>query len=79
MYQINNMYTHFFNFNSGNKQGDPLSPILFSLYITDLTIGIHNEHYGVTTGSDNVLCADDIVLLSDSSDKLQQLLNCLHK
>ena len=72
------MYTHF----SSVKQSDPLSPLLFSLYINDLIKDIINEHCGVTAGSDNagiLLYESDIVLLSDSSDKLQQPLNCLHK
>ena len=80
--KINNIHTEFFNVEYGVKQWDPLSPLLFSLFINDLTNNIINKHCGVKAGIDNVgilLYADDIVLLSESPDKLQQLLNCLYK
>ena len=32
---MNDMYTTFFNVDSGVKQDNPLSPLLFSLFIND--------------------------------------------
>ena len=80
--KINYMFTEYLYVNSGVKQGDPLSPLLFNLFINDLARDVNNEHCGVKAGIYNVgilLYADDIVLISHSSEKLQQPLNCLHK
>ena len=49
--------------------------MLFNLFINDFANNINNEQCGVEAGIDNVsilLYADDIVLLSESPDKLQQ-------
>ena len=55
---------------------DPVTPLLFSLFINDLTNNINNEHCNVKVGIGTVgirLYADDIVLLSESPDNVQQL------
>ena len=64
-----------------SKKGDPLLPLLFSLYINDLTKDVNNEHDGVICSNNEciLLYADDIVLLSDSSDKASAILNYLNK
>ena len=78
--KINNIYTDYFE--SDVKHGDPLSPLLYSLFVNGLANNINNYHCGVkakiNTG-DILLNADDIVLLSESPDKLQQSVMCLHK
>lgn len=63
----------------GVKQGCILSPILFSLYMNDLADVLPG---GVNVANTNVkvlLYADDIVILSDSPNGLQEMIDCLHR
>ena len=61
---------------NGVPQGSPLSPLLFSLYISDI-VG-HFKHPGVPIGKANLnhlMYADDIVIFSPDSVALQQSLD----
>ena len=81
--RLNEKYTEWFETSSGVKQGDNLSPTLFNLYINDLAQEIKNLNCGVNFGdNDNLsilLYADDIVLLAETDDDLQRMLNCLYR
>ena len=60
----NNIYTEWFKVPCGVRQGDPLSPTLFSIVIDDLIQTLQSLNVGVDIGSDiiSILCyADDIV------------------
>ena len=60
----------------GLRQGCSLSPILFALYIVDMSRDLHASNLGVLLHKVCVsvlLFADDIVLISDSADGLRQL------
>lgn len=66
----------------GVKQGDPLSPLLFGLYIDRVCCFIRTRvpTAGVIAGgirADCILYADDLVLLAHDRERLQHLLNAL--
>ena len=89
MVKINGMSSEFFNCNIGVRQGENLSPFLFSLYINDLedfllnknVVGIHS----ISNAIENELLvyfkllvlfyADDCVIMAESAEELQNALN----
>jgi hypothetical protein len=79
--RLNGYMTDWFKTSLGVRQGDTLSTTLFSVYVNDLIYEIKSENHGVKYGELNVsiLCyADDIILLSETEDGLQSMLNTLH-
>ena len=69
--------------NLGLKQGCPLSPLLFNLYINDIGTYLNStpEPNLTLQGEliNHFLYADDLVILSESKEGLQEQLNRLHK
>ena len=79
---VNNLKTNYFEVQCGVKQGDIISPTIFSLNIKDLVNELNSLNLGVPIDDENVcplLYADDIVLFSDTEAKLQSLLNTVQK
>ena len=73
-----NFYTDSFISNIGVPQGDPISPILFNLFISDLPSALH--HNGIWFHGVNVRYiqyADDLCILGDTEEDLQNGLNHL--
>ena len=89
----NNNISGFFSCEKGVRQGENLSPLLFSLFLNDLETWLqYNNCQGITVmniQSDIVLqnglklllllYADDTVLFSDNAIDLQYILNCFQK
>lgn len=80
--QNNNEYSSIFKTTIGVKQGGPLSPSLFSIYMEDLIKEIEildegAEAYGLKV--DILLYADDIVLVSNTKEGLQKMLDVTQK
>ena len=78
--KIDNEYSKSFNIMKGVRQGCPISPILFNLFINDIFNNC-NE-YGIQI-DDNLCCgglfADDIALCAPSRIKLKKMLRKVNK
>ena len=75
-----NQYSESFNVMKGVRQGCPLSPILFNLFINDIFEGC--EELGIQIGKEfccGGLFADDIVLCAPSMKNLKKLLKRVNK
>jgi hypothetical protein len=77
----NSLCTNWFDITSGVRQGDSLSPFLFSLFINDLAKEQKNLDCGVVLNDSYklslLLYADDIVIMSKSETGLQKMLDHL--
>ena len=76
--RLNGVLTNSFDVSSGVRQGDIMSPILFSMFLNDLATGIKDLNCGVKINGRDVsilLYADDIVLIAPNEQNLQKMLN----
>ena len=74
--------TERFDVTNGVRQGDSLSPTLFSIYLNDLATEIKDLNVGVPVADmciSLLLYADDIVLFAPDEEKLQSMLNVVDK
>lgn len=79
--RLNNLHSDWFDVNSGVKQGDNISPTLFSLYLNDLAKEIKDLNLGIQVDDVNVgilLYADDMVLVANNEKDLQIMLNTMY-
>lgn len=80
--RINGHLTDWFTVNSGLKQGCLLSPLIFNLFVNDLSgaldaTGLGVDMEGIDCKVNMLLYADDLTLIAESEDDLQQLLDVL--
>ena len=80
--RVNGIESEWFNVTTGLRQGCILSPLLFNLLSNDIIQEINSIKCGVKyNGTDELsilMYADDIMLISDSEVKLQQMLHRLN-
>ena len=75
-------FTDWFPVQKGVKHGCVMSTTLFSIYVNDLAPEINNLQAGIDINDLNigiVLYADDIVLISDTENGLQSMLEKLNR
>ena len=75
--QLNDDKSETFNVSLGVRQGDTLSPTLFSLFINDLALQIKELDKGIAIGNvkiDLLLYADDIVCMAENERNLQEMI-----
>ena len=82
--KLNNKLTQFFPCMKGVRQGDPLSPMLFNLYINDIFKELNEggcDPVYLTEGQpiNGLAYADDLVLVSATKEGLQKAINILQK
>ena len=85
---LNGTFSAFFNCKKGVRQGENLSPILFSLFLSDMQTYIESKcGLGIELTDDQniiwlkllvLLYADDTVILSDNEHDFQISLNAFH-
>ena len=80
--KVNDLLTDWFETTSGVKQGDTLSPTLFSIFVNDLITEINVAKTGINIKDKHIgilLYADDIALISESENELQRALDIVYK
>ncbi len=79
---VNDQTTEWFQTLQGVRQGDSLSPTLFSIFLNDLATEIKEMSCGVKFGDCNIgilLYADDVALISENEHNMQNMINCVYK
>ena len=80
------METEYFDCPLGVKQGDILSPTLFSMFVNSLTAELKNSDVGVTLELSNetsmivnhLIYADDLVCIAENAEDLQSLITIVN-
>lgn len=73
--------TDWFDVSCGLKQGCLLSPLLFNMYINDLSSALEGLGKGVRYGEERlsvVFYADDLLIMAENESDLQEMLDTLH-
>ncbi len=79
--RINGVMTDWFSSTQGTKQGDNLSPNCFSMYLNPLISDLKASGLGICIDQNTIpvlAYADDLVLVSETPDGLQKLIDILY-
>ena len=80
--KLNCMLTSWFPVSSGVRQGDSISPTIFAFFINDLAEVLKGLHKGIKLDNLEIRCllyADDIMLMSETEDDMQAMLDFVHE
>ena len=80
--KLNGMLTSWFPVSSGVRQGDSISPTIFAFFINDIAEGLKGLHRGVKLSNIEICCvlyADDIMLISETEEDMQIMLDFVHE
>ena len=80
--KVDNKLTNVFEYNNGIRQGDPLRPTLFNIFVNDLFDEIDSVNTSPVNLNDeekfsSLMYADDLVMISTTKEGLQNMLNKL--
>ena len=79
--KLGDFLTDPFSASCGLPQGDVISPLLFNLFVADITSHIRSAipwtEADANLLTDHILFADDLLLLAKSQERLQSLVNCV--
>ena len=81
--RLDGKYSDFYKCFKGLVQGDALSPLIFLLFVNDLENDLMSDNYCPSLHINEInvfllMYTDDTVLLAESPENLQTLLNSLH-
>ena len=91
--RVGNSYSSFFKCDVGVRQGDNLSPLLFTIFVNDFKAYLKNCYKGLSflsnllkSNLDDVdeeeifarLYADDTIILTESKEDMQKALNAAY-
>ena len=81
-YNLGDIETEWVCSNRGVRQGCILSPVLFALYTEELAIRVKERNLGMRIGNEKLsilMYADDIIIMSDTSEELQEMLDVVNE
>ena len=81
--KVDNKITEFFSYSKGVRQGCPLSPILFNLFVNDIFQMIDNNTPNPLYLNENnplnvLMYADDLIMIAESEAQLQKKMTLLN-
>ena len=77
-HNLGDIETDWVHSNGVVRKGCILSPVLFALYTEELAVRVRESNLGIRVGNERLsilMYADDIIIMSESSEELQQMLN----
>ena len=81
--KVDNKITEFFSYSKGVRQGCPLSPILFNIFVNDIFQTINNNTPNPLYLNENnplnvLMYADDLIMIAESEAQLQEKMTLLN-